>query len=580
MGRNETIGGGSSEHWVDQSGAVILNDTNVPNAAVIAALRQQHPEQAALIQWSVSNQSPRRREGGLWERDRYVTPQRIFDQFDVARGAVENDDVVGGVLETLESLAFSRMTFECEDADEEDIWNQIAADIDLDSRMREMFRELYTVSQFYAAVYWGNKSYTVRGKTKKGNKRKKTYDDLRVPLGITILHPKKVIPVGNFMFGQEKLVYHADIIETRIFRQVLEGTLEDPVVQQMIMEMYVPTNDELRWLAELGAPAAIGQLFLLNPQNVFRHTATRSQFEHLAAVRLKSIFDLLDMKSQLKEMDRSHLIGATNYIMLVKKGSDAMPGTPAEINALQSSVRMAARVPIIVGDHRLSIEIITPKMDVILNQMKYDTLDARIGARLLQMFINTGHISRGDDHTKLARVVGLGIESRRHMIRRTLEKFVIRPTYMANDAFTTEADLAFHPRRISLDFDAALAAYLIDLRDRGEISRETLLAEFDYEEETEAIKRVREKEIYDSIFQTVIPFSGGAPTPPNQAPQGAKQGAADKVNATGGAPKAGGTTTPKAAGRNRGGSRTPGTSGAGGKAGGATNQGKSKEQQR
>lgn len=48
--------------------------------------------------------------------------------------------------------AFDRMTVDVEDADEEDIWNQIVDDLDLDNHMRSIWREVvhcFTVLRWY-----------------------------------------------------------------------------------------------------------------------------------------------------------------------------------------------------------------------------------------------------------------------------------------------------------------------------------------------------------------------------------------------------------------------------------------------
>ena len=138
-------------------------------------------------------------------------------------------------------------------------------------------------------------------------------------------------------------------------------------------------------------------------------------------------------------MDRAHLIGATNFIILVKKGSDQRPAQPGEVDRLQTQVRTLARVPVIVGDHRLSIEIITPKTDTTLQPERYNGLDARITARLYQMFM-TGNYSagaKGDDSIKLARVVARGLEGRRHMLRPSIERHILRPTFAANAQLTS-----------------------------------------------------------------------------------------------------------------------------------------------
>src|SRR5438094_251437 len=85
--------------------------------------------------------------------------RRGSNQMRMAYDAAESDDVVSSVVEATEALAFSKMGVTTEDEDEEDIWNQICADLDMDARLREIWRELFVVSQCYVAVWWDRKSY-------------------------------------------------------------------------------------------------------------------------------------------------------------------------------------------------------------------------------------------------------------------------------------------------------------------------------------------------------------------------------------------------------------------------------------
>ena len=505
-------------------GAQVINESGLDTAAVLDALRQA-PEVAALTRWAQGIASPLTREGGLFERDKYVTPWNIFDQMRIAYDAIETDDVVSGVLEATESMAFGGMSIDTEDIDEEDVWNQVMEDIELEQRIREMWRELFSVSQFYCVTWWGRKTYKVRGRTKAGVKKKKVFENLHVPLGLTLLDPMKVLPVGNLMFNQERLVYVAYPGEALQFERWLsEGLSDDGIVAQLITGRYEPSEHERRRITELGLPAT--NMYFLNPENVWRHTATRPQYQRMASVRMKSVFELLDLKQQLKQSDRAHLIGATNFIVLVKKGSEHQPATGAEVAALAAQVKQVARVPLIVGDHRLAVEIITPKLDTVLNGEKYTTIDSRINARLYQMFTvgSTSHGSGRDDSLKLARVVARGMESRRHMLRRSIEKNILKQMFERNDALTNPGELTFHPKRIALDFDPAVATFLQDLRDRGDISRESILEELDFSQATEARNRQREEEFFDGIFETQNPWGGtpaGGPSGQqtmNQAP--------------------------------------------------------------
>lgn len=549
-------------------GVQVINDTDldIDAGTVWEHVQRDSPEVATMVRWVTSvtggdNWGPagQNRSGTLFQRDRYVTPDSIHEQYRVARDAAENDDVVGGIVDSTEALAFNRMSFLTEDEDEEDVWNQIARDLDLDARLREMWRELMIFSQFYCCIWWGDKTYKVRGKTTQGNQRRKTFENLRVPLGLTLLDPQKVIPVGGLLFNQDQLAYMADPAEIDMLdAAAANDPRADPLARQIILEPFEPNDVERRQLSLAGI--TINYLYRLNPANVFRHTLTRPQYQRFASVRMKSIFPILDLKEQLRQMDRATLVGGTNFIVLVKKGTDAMPAKPVEIDNLKNQVRTVARVPVLVGDHRLSVEIVTPNNDNTLDPKRYDALNASLKATLYQMFSagGAGSTTSRDDSIKLGKLVGRGMESRRRQLRRVLEVKVLRPTYAANDSFTNEASMRFHPARIDLTFDPAMATMLVDMRDRGDISRETYVGEVDVDQADEALLRTREKERFDDIFTpTAVPYS--AP-PPEMGPGG------QPVNAD-----------PRTAGRNKGGNRNGGGAAPGSGQGQAPRSGKPKD---
>lgn len=537
------------------SNAVVLNDSGVDTADVMRQFyAQAAPEVAALVRWTQSNKS---RRGNLFDRDRYVMPGYVWQQFRTAQFAVENDDIVSGVLETTEALAFGKMSIATDDDDEADIWQQIAEDIDLDARMREMWREEFSCSQFYCAVYDGIKSYKVSGKGPGGRAKRRSFENLRVPIGITMLDPCKIVPVGNTLFNQDQLAYAADVPELDVINAVINGQRDlDPIVGQLLVRPYQPDLVERTQLAEMGLPT--GHLYLMDSRRVFRHTATRPQYKRFADVRLKTVFELLDMKTQLREMDRAMLLGGTNYLVVVKRGSEKWPATNPEIRDMEQRFRTMARVPVIVGDHRLSVEIIAPHNDYTLDADRYDTIDSRITIRLFSMFISNKQQSaaRSDDSIKLARVIGRSLESRRFMLKKTIERRVIKPTFENNAQFTEMPELRFHPKRVALDLDPALLNYLLDIYDRGDISRETLLEQVDISQETEAKRRRGEKVLYDPIFETQIPGMAapmdatGAPIP-----QSRTKANANASSATGPAAQQVVKENPKGGGRRGGGSR-------------------------
>ena len=488
-----------------ENGVEIWNATDVPTEEVMKS-KALEPIMSALVRWG-NDMKPPTRAGNLFDRDRYVSPANIFDEMRLAYAAAERDDVVAGVLEATESLALAKMSLFSEDPDEEDIYNQIAGDLDLDSRLREMWREMFTVSQFVCCIWWGEKEYKVRGKTKEGVKRKKSFK-LRVPLGLTMLDPLKIVPCGTLLFGQEQLCYAADRTEARLFDEILtkRGSGADPLLERMLVMKYDPSDNDKSWMGPAGVDTR--NLYLLNPTMVFRHTATRAHYQPFATVRMKSIFELLDLKSQLRQMDRAHLIGGTNFIVVVTKGSEQHPAKPQEIANLQAQVRTVARLPVLVGDHRLNVDIVTPKMDMTLKAERYNSIDSRITARLYLTMLSGAYQAgtTGDDSIKLTKVIARGLESRRHMLRRTMEKHVWGPLFASNDMLESPPKMQFHPKNIALDFDSAFATFLMDLRESSELSRETLLSQFDMDQADEAKLLERERELYDDIFATAVPF--------------------------------------------------------------------------
>jgi hypothetical protein len=544
-------------------GTTVVNATGVASEDIFRAVEEQdrnlfttfrnwaqqlEPLQAFSSGEPYQDQTPsaQRRSGNLWHRDRYVTPKGVFDQMRLAQTAVLEDDVVSGVAEVTESLAFSAMSFFAEDPEEQDVYNQIARRLDLDSRMREIWRELFTVSQVYIAVTTKQQKFRVRGTTAEGNQRRKTFE-LTAPQRIMVLDPTKIVPVGSpygtAYEGIESLAYIAARSEDEQFTAALapDGP-RDALVRELIVGPYKPDLVERSELAALGVDSS--HLWLLDPKKVFRHTLTAPAYRRVAEVRMHSIFELLDIKHQLRQMERAHLIGGTNFIVLITKGTDEHPAQASEVANLQSQVRTVARVPILVGDHRLHVEIVTPKLDNTLRAERWNAIDSRITARLYGMFMlgNYAAGAAGDDSVKLVKVVARGMESRRHMIRRVMEKHIFDPLYVGNEELKTRPKLQFHPRSIALDFDAAYASFLFDLRQSKDLSRETILNQFDLDQGLEAIFREREKEEYDDIFQTQVPYS--TPAPPQQPQPPGRTPAIDLPRDNGGGRRRGGGAAP------------------------------------
>lgn len=486
----------------DEVGSVIaINESEVPLDQIERSLRESHPAVAQMLNWAQGIDS---RQGSLSERDRYLSPRKLFDQFRLAEYATENDNSVSGVADITEQLAFKDVEVICDDPQQQDVWNQILSDLDIETRMREIWRELFMYSNCYVGSFWGRKNYSVNAKTENGNKPRKQFPGLFVPQALSVMDVTRIVPAGTFMFGQEDLVYLAsNVAETARFDALFDDiSQKDAIFRQLMTGKYdMPQEEAGALFRETGCSMIPGGQYLLNPNRVFRITATRPAYKKFASVRMKSIFELLDLKDQLREMDRAFLLGAQSFILLVKVGSDKIPAKPVEMGQYASQFQGGARIPVVIGDHRLDISIISPPMTHVLAADKYRLIDSIISVRLYQVFHQAGDFR--EDDTKLIRVVTASMEARREKIRKILFDKVIKPCFGANDALTELPELVFHPRTISLAFDPNMATFMLDLRTMGDMSRYTILSELlNLDEKDEYERRVAEKD-QDKAFRPV-----------------------------------------------------------------------------
>jgi hypothetical protein len=69
---------------------------------------------------------------------------------------------------------------------------------------------------------------------------------------------------------------------------------------------------------------------------------------------------------------------------------------------------------------------------------------------------------------------------------------------------------------MELEFDDTVVTMIQSLRDRGDISRETVLTEFNFDQALEAARREYEDERYPDVFEpTNVPFDSPEKTTPD-----------------------------------------------------------------
>jgi hypothetical protein len=500
----------------------VINDTGMPDALLSEGMREIA---GALEAWVRSN---RRSAGTLANRGRYDPPDEIYAQMIAARTAAETDDVVAASLELTQSLALQGTEWESPEPDEADIFNQISGQLDLDRMLRTMWRETAIYGQTTIATWWGNKTYRVRGFSvpevddpeqidplTRGRRRRKEFD-VYAPVAWTVLDPLRVVPVGTGIFGTDPICWSADESEM----SMIDDISEDPLMNRLFLGRYQPGLVEQEWLSQYGV-GDMTRLMLLDPEFTFRFTVVKPDYIRFAPIPLASVFALLDLKRQLIEADRAALVGAANYILVVKVGSKEAPGKQSEVDAMEEQLKTSVKLPVIVADQRLEVEIVAPPRDMTLIDEKYETLDSRIAARMLSV---PQQKTTGSEAGTSMRASALGrvLESQRLMLRRIVERQFAKAVvdHPKNEGvFTTEPNLAFIPRRVQVSTDQSELAAVMTMRSRNEISRDTTLEYLGFDQDVEARRRVQEKlSGYDQLFQTAVPFNSPQNPTPGQNP--------------------------------------------------------------
>jgi hypothetical protein len=583
-GRVESATDTPSIAYVNESG---LRDEEVEDFMTGRQGRAARREIASVIEkWSqsLSTANQGRVSLDVFNRHKWEGANHIFAVMSQCAWAVENDDILSTLADVIEGLMWQKCRFELFDDDQQDMWNQWAADVNLDACLRQMGREEFKVSQFYVGLWWENRVYEVKDdsieesvkefererdelereeKVKareeyiamnshvegyveppeipelenagpgRGNRRRRKKFPVTVPTEMTIFDPTKVVPVGTTMFNRERFAYVADRGEHEAFNQVMRGEAVDDTVLRLIEKKYEPTGADKQMCAELGVD--YNRLWLFRKDSVFRHTLTRANYERFAPVRLKSAQPILEMKDHLRASDRAALIGNTNFIVVITKGTDKLPAKPAEIANLQEQARVIARMPVLIGDHRLNVEIVSPPIDHTIQQSRWEVLDSRLVFKALNSYSPAvqGGNSSGTGISEMSRVIAKGLENRRHMILRSVEKNIFKQIMERNQGvpgFDEMPSLSFTPKRITLDISSDIIGQILKLRDRGDISRETTLEELDFDQDVEVLRRASERVLYDRVFESQTPFSSptanpyGTPQPPQQPGQPGQPG--------------------------------------------------------
>jgi hypothetical protein len=515
-------------------GVLIDNRTELPDLMVQAAVETYFVENASLVGANMANTfQTYAAEGSLLARTKFRTPATVWQEIELARDLADRDDDVRAAIGLMVAVAFSD-GMENHHPDEKTVtlFNGLAAHMNLDAVFKRMYRE-YLIAQQVTTV-----SLFMRRQAVDVGDGGDT-EQMVAPL-IGVLKAERIRAIGSDLFGNAELAY-----------------LPPPALERWLSEYFderttAARKAELRRIDPVSAVMFTGKVkvdekndligegidaYRLNPRMVHRTKAACD--DDTPRPLMTANFALLEAKRLLNLMDFALLQGGMNFIVVAKKGTDDRPAQQPEIENLKQVVRQASRTGVIVGDHRLTFEIITPNLDALLAKDKRTLLGRKIAMTLLRLPETSEDSGSSGAATEaelefIARV----ITSDRTDLRRHVENYVYAEAAKRNRELTSGTPRVWFPK-IILQGTQYFTDYVLKLRDRGDIPRKTAVeaAGFDWEAGVAQRKRELEDNIDDTMMPAAVPFSDPATGPqdnnsgrptgtsPDNGRPGAKQGA-------------------------------------------------------
>jgi hypothetical protein len=533
---------------------VILNESDLPDEVVQTYIE----ENASLMGLSPGNSYQTYAAAGagnLMTRPKWKPPSNLIEEIVMARELADRDDDVAATIGAMTALAFGEgLQHSHRDEVTVAMFDEIAEKAQVALKFKEMYREWLIAHQVTTAVVFRREQVSF---VPMGADRQRSRNAV-IPM-VAILPAEQIRVTGNDIFGNAKLAYRPFSGRQEQWLQEYfsnrttparkqEMRREDPILTTLLTEQVAwdpMLEGSAQWVYSDPLDPIVGSyVYTLNPELVKRVTGPKGQWQNPRPMMTRNM-PLLEAKRLLTIMDYTLLEAGANFLLVVKKGSDNRPALPEEITNLRETIMRASRSGVLIGDHRVDVEVITPKLDELLNPDKRKLIGRKLAAALLRIpDIGTTETGAGQEVLTSTEILSRVIASDRHDLTGHMKRSVYELTAQRNDLGTPGV---WFPRIVlqGLQFFQDL---LLGLRDRGDIPRKYVVeaAGFDW---TSAVEQRRlEKSSGDDKVMTpaAVPFSS-----PDAGPQdrgGGRPPGAKTDQATPRAPGSGKRTVQKNAG--------------------------------
>jgi hypothetical protein len=505
--------------------AIVVNETDLPDDVVTSYVA----EHASLFGVGVGRGGTEYssynypQQGSMLARTKYRAPANVIEEVCLARDLAERDDDVAAAMGTMLGVAFGDgMAHTHPDEVTVAVFDELAKHANFDALWLELYREWLIAAQVVTATVWEREAFQF---TPDGADRQRTRSVVAPMVGV--LPAENIRCVGSDLFGTATLALKpATSAQDRWLEEYLsddttagrkaEMRAQDPVLAALVIRK-IESEDSYSnsFVSEFEDPYHGGNLYALNPRLVARVTAAKGAWSYPRPYLTRD-FALLEAKRLLNIMDWALLQGGSNFLVIAKKGSDQKPALQPEIDNLHEVIRTASRTGVIIGDHRLQVEVVTPKLDELLNPAKRNLIGRKLANAILRV-PEQEEDAGGEGMKTRVEFISRVLMSDRRLLKRHVERTIYVEAAKRNSTIG-QAPTIWFPK-IILAGTNYFTDYVLKLRDRSDISRTTAVqvAGFDYEAE---VRQRRAEKPDDRIMApAAVPFSS-----PNMGPQDNQQG--------------------------------------------------------
>jgi rubrerythrin len=492
--------------------AIVDNRTELPDQVVLDVIRDRWVEVAGLqFGQPTSFQLYSTQQGSMLARTPFRTPTNVIDEIRLARSVADTDDDIGAAIGQMIAIAFGDgLVNQHRDEKTLEFFNQMTAPtaMDLETVMEELYREyLIAGSVNTVTIFSRNRLqyFPMKSDTP-------VQAQLQVP-NVGVLPAENIRVISNDLLRGGELAYNVEDMNLKAW---LDEYLDPRTSggRKAIMAMQEPISAALfTGKREIpytdGDPASRGlTLYTLNPRMVHRSTMPKGANPYPRPLLTRN-FALLEAKRLLNIMDYALLQGGTNYIVVAKKGTDHLPAQQPEVDNLMEQVRHASRSGVMVGDHRLTIEIITPDLKELLNPTKRKLLGRKLKMGLMRQTEevpnDTGTQGATNEMELTARVISA---DRRKLVRHAQATFYDETATRNRSVFPMGAPQIWAPKLI-LSNVSQFWQNVLQARDRGDIPRRYVVEALGYDFDAAVAERERElaNGIDEILMPGAVPFS-------------------------------------------------------------------------